>query len=81
MLMSRFPEGLDFGQVQNLTIDLICALHYLHSKRILHRDLKPQNVLLDQNCGSAKLADFGFARNLGLNTQVLTSIKGDLFEL
>ena len=47
--------------------DLVSALHYLHSNRVLHRDIKPQNILLDPS-GKAKLCDFGFARNLGLNT-------------
>ena len=47
--------------------DLVSALHYLHSNRVLHRDIKPQNILLDTQ-GKAKLCDFGFARNLGLDT-------------
>ena len=67
----RLPEA----RVQELAADLVCALHYLHSHRVLHRDIKPQNILLDAE-GRAKLCDFGFARNLGMNTFVLTSIKG-----
>ena len=67
----RLPEP----RVAEIAGDLVSALHYLHSHRILHRDIKPQNILLDQG-GRAKLCDFGFARNLGINTFVLTSIKG-----
>ncbi|XP_040566534.1 uncharacterized protein [Lepeophtheirus salmonis] len=62
-------------RIQQLGGDLISACCYLHSHRVLHRDIKPQNVLITKS-GKAKLCDFGFARNLGLNTFVLTSIKG-----
>uniref|UniRef100_A0A0A9ZAS8 non-specific serine/threonine protein kinase n=2 Tax=Lygus hesperus TaxID=30085 RepID=A0A0A9ZAS8_LYGHE len=58
-----------------IVCDLVSALHYLHSHRVLHRDLKPQNVLLGDN-NVAKLCDFGFARNMSIGTHVLTSIKG-----
>ncbi|KAG6930229.1 serine/threonine kinase 36, partial [Chelydra serpentina] len=62
-------------QVQDIASQLVSALYYLHSHRILHRDMKPQNILLGKG-GVVKLCDFGFARAMSINTMVLTSIKG-----
>lgn len=61
-------------QVQQIACQLVSALYYLHSHRILHRDMKPQNILLGKS-GIVKLCDFGFARAMSFNTLVLTSIK------
>jgi serine/threonine protein kinase len=48
-----------FGEPQILTwfVQMSMALHYVHSKGILHRDLKSQNIFLSH--GHAKLGDFG----------------------
>ncbi|XP_029030354.1 serine/threonine-protein kinase 36 [Betta splendens] len=63
------------GQVREIACQLVSALYYLHSHRILHRDMKPQNILLGKG-GVVKLCDFGFARAMSVSTLVLTSIKG-----
>lgn len=67
--------GLGENLTKKLSLDLISALYYLHSHRILHRDLKPANILLDKS-HRAKLCDFGLARSMTVQTQILSSIKG-----
>ena len=55
--------------------DIIGGFKYLHSQEIIHRDMKPANLLLSE--GVCKISDFGFAKNLeyGENT-VMRSIVG-----
>ncbi|MEK7486649.1 MAG: serine/threonine-protein kinase [Planctomycetota bacterium] len=45
-----------------IIVKIAHALHYAHSKGIIHRDVKPQNILLDPQ-NNAYLADFGLAKN------------------
>uniref|UniRef100_A0A673L315 non-specific serine/threonine protein kinase n=1 Tax=Sinocyclocheilus rhinocerous TaxID=307959 RepID=A0A673L315_9TELE len=67
--------SLPENQVREIACQLVSALYYLHSHRILYRDMKPQNILLGKG-GVVKLCDFGFARAMSVSTLVLTSIKG-----
>ena len=61
-------------QVRRIAIQIAQSLFYLHKNRIIHRDMKPQNILVGSD-GVIKVCDFGFARAMGANTMVLKSLK------
>lgn len=62
-----------YSRGRQCMIDVARGLHYLHSKRVVHFDLKSANILLSR-AGTAKLADIGMARVL--NKSYLSVISG-----
>lgn len=63
--------GLGDNMVKKFMSQLVEGVRYCHSHRVLHRDLKPQNLLIDRD-GNLKLADFGLARAFGVPLRTYT---------
>jgi serine/threonine protein kinase/alpha-tubulin suppressor-like RCC1 family protein len=74
MVMQYVPDGtlkdliqraapLPIEIVEDVLRDVGVALQFAHGRGIIHRDVKPENIFLDEANGTALLADFGIARN------------------
>ncbi|XP_034472350.1 cyclin-dependent kinase 1 [Drosophila innubila] len=66
------PEKqLDSQLVKSYLYQITNAILFCHRRRVLHRDLKPQNLLIDKN-GVIKVADFGLGRSFGIPVRIYT---------
>jgi cyclin-dependent kinase 2 len=58
--------------LQSFLYQILRGIAYCHAHRVLHRDLKPQNLLIDRRNNLLKLAEFGLARAFGIPVRTFT---------
>ncbi|MDF1506306.1 serine/threonine-protein kinase, partial [Roseisolibacter sp. H3M3-2] len=73
----RERGALPFDEAAAVLRDVAAGLAHAHAARIVHRDVKPENVFLEDDSGRALLADFGIARPIDAETQ-LTMVGSSL---
>lgn len=61
IMMHSDEIEFDEEHVKCLLYNMLCAVNYLHTANVMHRDIKPQNILVDDDC-QVRLCDFGLAR-------------------
>ncbi|KAH8244131.1 hypothetical protein KR026_000127 [Drosophila bipectinata] len=64
-------KHMDPKLVRSYLYQITSAILFCHRRRVLHRDLKPQNLLIDKN-GIIKVADFGLGRSFGIPVRIYT---------
>ena len=69
--MQRKGNKLNWREALHFTTQIVKALGHAHSRGIIHRDIKPHNVMVLRD-GSVKVADFGIARVLSASHSTLT---------
>ncbi|XP_019398160.1 PREDICTED: cyclin-dependent kinase 3 isoform X3 [Crocodylus porosus] len=68
---SSWTGELPLSLVKSYLFQLLQGVNFCHSHRVIHRDLKPQNLLINE-VGAIKLADFGLARAFGVPLRTYT---------
>eukprot|EP00808_Paulinella_micropora_P015017 g2275.t1 len=56
-------QPLSDKHIQFFVYQLLCGVHFIHSAKVIHRDIKPGNLLLNADC-ELKVCDFGLSRGL-----------------
>lgn len=65
LILNNRPNLLEPQVVMNIFVQILMGLNHIHGRKVLHRDLKPQNIFLTGlNADVVKIGDFGISRIL-----------------
>uniref|UniRef100_A0A8C5PJ75 Serine/threonine-protein kinase Nek8 n=1 Tax=Leptobrachium leishanense TaxID=445787 RepID=A0A8C5PJ75_9ANUR len=73
-IQKRCNSLLDEDTILHFFVQILLALHHVHNKLILHRDLKTQNILLDKHQMIVKIGDFGISKILSSKSKAYTVV-------
>ncbi|MEM6423848.1 MAG: AAA family ATPase [Cyanobacteria bacterium P01_D01_bin.128] len=71
----RQQHPLNLSDILNIALQLTDILHDLHQRRVIHKDIKPANILIHPDSRQVKLIDFSIASLLPKETQAIQSPK------
>ncbi|MEE2826137.1 MAG: serine/threonine-protein kinase [Planctomycetota bacterium] len=75
--LQRDGKRFDWREVLSISRDIAQGLRHAHDRGVIHRDLKPGNLLASEE-GLIKITDFGIAKNFGANSNTGTNVLGTM---
>ncbi|XP_074641765.1 serine/threonine-protein kinase Nek8-like [Tubulanus polymorphus] len=73
-IQQRNGNLMEEEDILKFFVQMLLSLHHVHSKQILHRDLKTQNILLDKKKAVVKIGDFGISKVLSSKSKAYTVV-------
>lgn len=62
-VLSATDDSISQNHINMILYNMTCALKFLHSANVMHRDIKTSNILVDDDC-NVKICDFGLSRSM-----------------
>lgn len=69
---NKNKHSISMNEINHYLYQILLAINYCHSQRIYHRDLKPQNILINEHTKQIKIADFGLSRTITIPNKTWT---------
>uniref|UniRef100_A0A7E4VK56 Protein kinase domain-containing protein n=1 Tax=Panagrellus redivivus TaxID=6233 RepID=A0A7E4VK56_PANRE len=71
--LKHIPRHMGSSQCKWFSFQILAGLEFLHNNSLIHRDMKPQNILVNKD-QSIRIADFGLVRNYSLHSTFTTTV-------